>query len=399
VTQFVILVLVLLSAALYLMSRDERKTLFRAVIEIMRQLKETVTFEDLERDAFVNALRARARWAIVTPAFVAVNLAVFIFVLLGRNAAPQTTGGEWWRPLTAMFVHSRILDLVVNVACLIQVGIVLERLVGRFAFTAVYVGAGVAAAVISVSLAPEAPGLGASGAVLGIYGLLLVTSIWNVISASPLTIPWNIAKRLGVVFAVFVLYNFAAGGLQPAAQLTALVTGVVAGIVVARDIGAGRPPVRRLSAAVAAMLAITAVYAVAVHHPVHDNAVVGTEIERVIAVEKHTSGLYDHAVERFRKGRITAAALAGLIEQTIVPELHAAAVRLTALQDLPPEHQPLVASAEEFLRLRDESWQLRAAALHKADMQGLKQADKKEQVSLQAFQKVRPPSLPVSPHP
>jgi hypothetical protein len=151
---------------------------------------------------------------------------------------------------------------------------------------------------------------------------------------------------------------------------------------------------RRISAAMATMVIIAAVYAIAVHRPMHETAAVGREIERVIAVEKHTAGLYDHAVERFRKGRISAAALAGVIEQAIVPELRAAAGRLAALQDVTPEHQSLVASAEEFLKLRNESWRLRAAALHNADMEGLKQADQKEQVSLQAFHRVQPPHDP-----
>ena len=47
-----------------------------------------------------------------------------------------------------------------------------------------------------------------------------------------------------------------------------------------------------------------------------------------------------------------------MIEKTIVPELHVLAGRLRALQDVPPEHQQLIAEAQTFLTLRDESWQL-----------------------------------------
>ena len=72
----------------------------------------------------------------------------------------------------------------------------------------------------------------------------------------------------------------------------------------------------------------------------------------------------------------------------IVPELHQVAGRLRALQNVPPEKKPLVASAESFLKLRDESWRLRAGALHKSDMPGLRQADSKEQASRDAFQRL-----------
>ena len=91
---------------------------------------------------------------------------------------------------------------------------------------------------------------------------------------------------------------------------------------------------------------------------------------------------------------MTTSALADMIEATIVPELRAETLRLNALQDVSREHQPLVASAGMFLKLRDESWHLRAAALHKSDMPALREADRKEQLSLEAFRNVKP--LPIS---
>ena len=49
-----------------------------------------------------------------------------------------------------------------------------------------------------------------------------------------------------------------------------------------------------------------------------------------------------------------------------VPELQAEDGHLKALQRVPREHQTLVADAEEYLRLRIESWRLRARALRQA---------------------------------
>ena len=64
--------------------------------------------------------------------------------------------------------------------------------------------------------------------------------------------------------------------------------------------------------------------------------------------------------------------------------------RLKTLGRVPPEHQPLLASAEEYLRLRDESWRLRAAALHKSSMPALRKAETAERASLQAFERLKP---------
>jgi hypothetical protein len=48
-----------------------------------------------------------------------------------------------------------------------------------------------------------------------------------------------------------------------------------------------------------------------------------------------------------------------------VPELLAVDARLASLRNVPPEHQPIVADAREFLRLRTESWRARADALRR----------------------------------
>ena len=49
----------------------------------------------------------------------------------------------------------------------------------------------------------------------------------------------------------------------------------------------------------------------------------------------------------------------------------------------------MVADAEAYIKMRDESWRLRANALHKLDMRGLRDADKAERASLEAFEKIR----------
>ena len=64
--------------------------------------------------------------------------------------------------------------------------------------------------------------------------------------------------------------------------------------------------------------------------------------------------------------------------------------RLKALGRVPPEHQQVLASAQEYLRLRDESWRLRAAALHKSSMPALRKAEGAERASLEAFERIKP---------
>jgi hypothetical protein len=106
---------------------------------------------------------------------------------------------------------------------------------------------------------------------------------------------------------------------------------------------------------------------------------------------------------------MTAEALALLIDRTIVPDLQVTAARLKALVGVPKEHQPLVASAEEYARLRSESWHLRSewlrkagkvpsrgaeAAQHRANNRTIAQAADKERAALEALERIRPKVLP-----
>jgi len=430
----ILFVLIVLGGfAFYLTTPWERAQFVRALLPAirqglaaLRQGKDAATQRHLKDAPFRDALRARTSWVIVTPALVALNATIFILMLFGPGAlgdpealvgwggnfGPRTTNGEWWRLVTTMFVHSGMLHLLANIAGLVQLGLILERLVGHLTFAAVYVAAGIFASLVSLSVHPVAANVGASGAIFGIYGLLLASSIWGLLHRSTVTISLRAAKRLGPAAAVFILYNVATDGLESGAALAGLVTGFVCGLVLARGVSDRKPPARR----VAAVTAATALIAVALAFPLRGLTNVRPEIERLVAVEDRTASAYRTAVDRLRNGRITAEALAQLIDRTIVPELHAARERLSALDRVPHEQQPLVAGAEEYLRLRDESWRLRAEGLHKAkgltrggadrtqdekwrlraeglhkaNILTLGEADRTERASLEALQRVRP---------
>jgi membrane associated rhomboid family serine protease len=417
--------LVLLLIVLYLAYRgttaEDRARLVRTVVDAILRAKNAPS----QPNPFRDALQERTPRLIVMPALVALNVAIFVFMLFGAGAlgdpatlvswggsvGPRTTNLEWWRLVTAMFVHSGMLHLLVNVAVLVQLGLILERLVGPLAFASVYVAAGVFGGLVSLSAYPVSVTVGASGAIFGLYGLLLASSIWGVIHPSSMTIPLRTLKRLGPAAGLFVLYNLAIGGLEPAAG--GIVVGFLCGLVLAIGVGDGKPEPRRIGIT----MGVTALIAVAAAIPLRRITDVRPEIARVVALEDRTASAYSTAADRFNKGRITAEALAQLIDRTIVPEVEAAQAHLRTLDRVPQEHQALVADAEEFLRLRHESWRLRAEGLRKtsrlvmqpgrtgtsdassrlraeaqfrANMIALGNAEGAERASLEAFQKIRP---------
>lgn len=366
-----------------------------AVVQLQRARKAFLA----ERTALVPfhaSLRERTPWAVVTPAFVLLNLAVFVLMVVGDGAVgdpetqlawgasvgPRTTNGEWWRVATSLFVHGGFVALAINLACLAQIGLVVERLVGPVTFGGVYLAAGVLATLLQVSGAPMAVTAGATHAVLGIHGLAVASVLWTLRSA--VRLPLVALRSMAPVTTVFLLYNLSE--LSSRSGMIALATGAVGGLVLARGIAEQKPPLRRIGMATAAALLL----AVAAAVPVRGIADVRPELSRIIEVENTTTSAYQLAVDKFRKGRMSAEALAIVIDTTVVPELQAAQRRLSAVTGVPDQHQPLVTAAEEYLRLREQSWRQRAAALRKSSVPGLRDADKTERESLEAFRRLQP---------
>jgi DMSO/TMAO reductase YedYZ molybdopterin-dependent catalytic subunit len=145
-----------------------------------------------------------------------------------------------------------------------------------------------------------------------------------------------------------------------------------------------KAPALRSSVALVVTLVVAAVFAV----PRRGYLDVKPEIARVVAFESRTAGAYDKAVEQFKLGGINADALAQVINGTILPELQSVRLRLKSLDRVPEQHQPIVASAEEYLRLRDESWRLRVEGLHARDMLTLRKADRTEGASLDVLKTI-----------
>src|SRR5439155_1067530 len=121
---------------------EQRKVASQAALARARAVKEAASRPRPDTEAFREELCARTSRALVTPAIVAVNAAVFLLMVFGPgalsdpatvirwggNVGPRTTNGEWWRVFTAMFIHSGLFQLLINIVGLLQLGLMLERI-------------------------------------------------------------------------------------------------------------------------------------------------------------------------------------------------------------------------------------------------------------------------------
>lgn len=82
--------------------------------------------------------------------------------------------GEAWRLFTALLVHGGILHLALNMLALYVLGRSLEPLLGMWRYLALYVLSGVGGSVAVALISPGTPVVGASGAIFGLFGAILV---------------------------------------------------------------------------------------------------------------------------------------------------------------------------------------------------------------------------------
>ncbi|HZR92369.1 MAG TPA: rhomboid family intramembrane serine protease [Gaiellaceae bacterium] len=82
--------------------------------------------------------------------------------------------GEWWRLITAAFLHYGPLHLGLNMLALWWLGSPVEAALGRARYLLLYLAAGLAGSTGALLISPNAVTVGASGAIFGILGALLV---------------------------------------------------------------------------------------------------------------------------------------------------------------------------------------------------------------------------------
>jgi len=126
----------------------------------------------------------------ITPILINLNILYFIllglagagfwnynlhgFEYLGVNLLDLTlTQHEWWRLLTYQFMHGGILHLLGNMFSLLMIGAYLEPLLGKWRFLVFYLICGTIGGLFSIYIHPFLGSVGASAAIIGMYGVFL----------------------------------------------------------------------------------------------------------------------------------------------------------------------------------------------------------------------------------
>ncbi|MFT4661774.1 MAG: rhomboid protease GluP [Patiriisocius sp.] len=177
----------------------------------------------------------------VAPILLYINSIIFILMVItgvnimlpdsaslltwGANFRPVTLDGEWWRLLSSCFLHIGVFHLLMNMYALLYIGLLLEPYLGKSRFLSAYLITGIAGSAASLYWNDLTISAGASGAIFGMYGVFLAMLTTNLIEKAA-------RKAFITSIAVFIGYNLLnglQGGIDNAAHIGGLISGLIVG--------------------------------------------------------------------------------------------------------------------------------------------------------------------------
>ena len=146
---------------------------------------------------------------------------------MGALARERVAAGEYWRLLTAPWLHGGVDHLVGNGIALFILGMLCEAAFGPAQFVVLYVLSGLAGSVVSLAVS-VGPSVGASGAIFGLQGAAIV--LFRLHRDRLLVRD----RRVGFVLLVWAIYTIAGGLMQPFIDNGAHIGGALGGALIAR---------------------------------------------------------------------------------------------------------------------------------------------------------------------
>jgi membrane associated rhomboid family serine protease len=200
----------------------------------------------------VRRVQAPGTAGLVVKALVAVNVLVFLLQQGDPSVLPRfadnpllVANGEYYRMLTAAFLHANLLHILFNMMGLFIFGSQVEAALGRVRFLALYLVAAFGGSLCSLYFSPARTyGVGASGAVFGLFGAYFVIARSRKVDTS---------QVVGLI-----VVNLVFGAIYPGIDNYAHIGGLLAGgaLAMAYTSAGSLRGTARLAAQAAAVVAI-----------------------------------------------------------------------------------------------------------------------------------------------
>jgi rhomboid protease GluP len=142
-----------------------------------------------------------------------------LIIDFGAKENLRILSGEYWRFLTPIFLHANLFHLLINCYSLNAVGVLVEKIFGRYRFGIVYLCAGIMGNILSFIFSFN-PGVGASGSIFGLLGALLYFGL-----IKPALFKSHFGYNIILTILLNLGYGFTITGIDNSAHIGGLIGG------------------------------------------------------------------------------------------------------------------------------------------------------------------------------
>ena len=169
---------------------------------------------------------------VVTYALILINVFMFLFPLINGTTeefynlfasyGPFVKMGDYYRLISAAFMHANIAHLIFNMYALWIIGMQLESFIGKWRYLVVYLFSAISGSLLSVIVTPNAVSVGASGAIFGLLGALLYFGYHYRVYLGTV-----IKSQIIPLIVINLLLGFMVPGIDNAAHIGGLIGGTL----------------------------------------------------------------------------------------------------------------------------------------------------------------------------
>ncbi|MBD3793059.1 MAG: rhomboid family intramembrane serine protease [Campylobacterales bacterium] len=180
----------------------------------------------------------------MTYTLIIINIIVFLLPILGFdeemiyefgvNYGPYVVlGDEIYRLFTSMFMHANTMHLVMNMLALYLLGQSVEPLFPKLHYLLLYFISGLFGGLVSIYFHLDTPGLGASGAVFGLFGVLIGFAILH---RDYMGAEFKaFIKQIAIILGINLAFGLAVPNVDLSAHIAGLIVGFIGGLVVGKN--------------------------------------------------------------------------------------------------------------------------------------------------------------------
>ena len=186
----------------------------------------------------------------ITYSIIGINIVIYLFsaffsqdmidmdmqtlVDMGALYGPLTVlKGEWWRLFTAMFLHGGMTHILMNMFSLYLIGRGVEMYFDTRSYLIIYLFSGLLGGLASLYMHPNSVGIGASGAIFGVFGALagFFLAHRDKIAAHSKAF----MKDFGIVLGINLFLGLSIPSIDVSAHIGGLIIGIIGGFVISKN--------------------------------------------------------------------------------------------------------------------------------------------------------------------